>query len=227
MEDVALSRTFGEDAGRWFQEQLEANGVELPRRRGARAPSRATAGSGRWSTKSGLGDRVRRGRRRRRRAARRDAGRSGPGSRSTTADRLRLEAADLGRRASTPPATAAPTRASSTAAACGSSTGTWRCSRASTPPATCSATTRDYEVVPYFFSDLADWASLEYVGPAYEWDEEVWRGDRDERRVLGLVPEGRPRRRLPSASAAPKTWPRRGGCWPTASTSPAPRSHRR
>jgi 3-phenylpropionate/trans-cinnamate dioxygenase ferredoxin reductase subunit len=37
----------------------------------------------------------------------------------------------------------------------------------------------DYEVVPYFFSDLADWASLEYVGPAYEWDEEVWRGDRD------------------------------------------------
>jgi 3-phenylpropionate/trans-cinnamate dioxygenase ferredoxin reductase subunit len=34
-------------------------------------------------------------------------------------------------------------------------------------------------VVPYFFSDLADWASLEYVGPAYEWDEVVWRGDRD------------------------------------------------
>ena len=23
----------------------------------------------------------------------------------------------------------------------------------------------DYDVVPYFFSDLADWASLEYVGP--------------------------------------------------------------
>ena len=38
---------------------------------------------------------------------------------------------------------------------------------------------RDYEVVPYFFSDLADWASLEYVGPAVDWDEEVWRGDRD------------------------------------------------
>jgi 3-phenylpropionate/trans-cinnamate dioxygenase ferredoxin reductase subunit len=37
----------------------------------------------------------------------------------------------------------------------------------------------DYEVVPYFFSDLADWASLEYVGPAAEWDEEIWRGDRD------------------------------------------------
>ena len=39
---------------------------------------------------------------------------------------------------------------------------------------------RDYDVVPYFFSDLADWASLEYVGPAQDWDEEIWRGDRDE-----------------------------------------------
>jgi 3-phenylpropionate/trans-cinnamate dioxygenase ferredoxin reductase component len=38
---------------------------------------------------------------------------------------------------------------------------------------------KPYEVVPYFFSDLADWASLEYVGPAAEWDEEIWRGDRD------------------------------------------------
>jgi 3-phenylpropionate/trans-cinnamate dioxygenase ferredoxin reductase subunit len=38
---------------------------------------------------------------------------------------------------------------------------------------------KPYEVVPYFFSDLADWASLEYVGPATDWDEEVWRGDRD------------------------------------------------
>jgi 3-phenylpropionate/trans-cinnamate dioxygenase ferredoxin reductase subunit len=37
----------------------------------------------------------------------------------------------------------------------------------------------DYDVVPYFFSDLADWASLEYVGPAQDWDEEVWRGDRE------------------------------------------------
>jgi 3-phenylpropionate/trans-cinnamate dioxygenase ferredoxin reductase subunit len=33
--------------------------------------------------------------------------------------------------------------------------------------------------VPYFFSDLADWASLEYVGPAAAWDEIVWRGDPD------------------------------------------------
>ena len=38
---------------------------------------------------------------------------------------------------------------------------------------------KPYEVVPYFFSDLADWASLEYVGPAMDWDKEIWRGDRD------------------------------------------------
>jgi 3-phenylpropionate/trans-cinnamate dioxygenase ferredoxin reductase component len=36
-----------------------------------------------------------------------------------------------------------------------------------------------YREVPYFFSDLADWVSYEYVGPAYEWDEVLWRGDRD------------------------------------------------
>jgi 3-phenylpropionate/trans-cinnamate dioxygenase ferredoxin reductase subunit len=34
-----------------------------------------------------------------------------------------------------------------------------------------------HDVVPYFWSDLADWASLEYVGPALDgWDEEVVRG---------------------------------------------------
>src|SRR3954463_4125074 len=34
-----------------------------------------------------------------------------------------------------------------------------------------------HEVVPYFFSDLSDWAAIEYVGPALAWDEEVVRGD--------------------------------------------------
>ncbi len=33
-----------------------------------------------------------------------------------------------------------------------------------------------HEVVPYFFSDLADWASLAYVGPARTWEREVVRG---------------------------------------------------
>jgi 3-phenylpropionate/trans-cinnamate dioxygenase ferredoxin reductase subunit len=30
--------------------------------------------------------------------------------------------------------------------------------------------------VPYFYSVFADWGELEYVGPAYEWDEEIVRG---------------------------------------------------
>jgi 3-phenylpropionate/trans-cinnamate dioxygenase ferredoxin reductase subunit len=33
-----------------------------------------------------------------------------------------------------------------------------------------------HETVPYFFSDLGDWGGLEYVGPAYGWDEEILRG---------------------------------------------------
>jgi len=33
-----------------------------------------------------------------------------------------------------------------------------------------------HQEVPYFFSDLSDWASLEYVGPARAWDTEVMRG---------------------------------------------------
>jgi 3-phenylpropionate/trans-cinnamate dioxygenase ferredoxin reductase subunit len=35
----------------------------------------------------------------------------------------------------------------------------------------------DHTEVPYFFSDLADWASLEYVGPAPAWDDETVDGD--------------------------------------------------
>ena len=37
-----------------------------------------------------------------------------------------------------------------------------------------------HDVVPYFFSDLSDWASLEYVGPAAQWDQEVVRGSIDD-----------------------------------------------
>jgi 3-phenylpropionate/trans-cinnamate dioxygenase ferredoxin reductase component len=60
----------------------------------------------------------------------------------------------------------------------------------------------DYDVVPYFFSDFADWTSLEYVGPAQDWDDEVWRGDPDAGefsvwylkggRVAGALSVGRP-----------------------------------
>ncbi len=37
-----------------------------------------------------------------------------------------------------------------------------------------------HTTVPYFFSDLADWGGLEYVGPAYGWDEEILRGSHAE-----------------------------------------------
>jgi 3-phenylpropionate/trans-cinnamate dioxygenase ferredoxin reductase component len=33
-----------------------------------------------------------------------------------------------------------------------------------------------HEVVPYFYSVLGSWGELEYVGPAYDWDEEIVRG---------------------------------------------------
>ena len=33
-----------------------------------------------------------------------------------------------------------------------------------------------HDVVPYFYSVLGDWGELEYVGPAYDWDDEIVRG---------------------------------------------------
>jgi 3-phenylpropionate/trans-cinnamate dioxygenase ferredoxin reductase subunit len=38
-----------------------------------------------------------------------------------------------------------------------------------------------HEVVPYFYSVLGNDGELEYVGPAYEWDEEIVRGSFEER----------------------------------------------
>ena len=52
----------------------------------------------------------------------------------------------------------------------------------------------DYDVVPYFFSDLSDWASLEYVGPAYDWDHEVVRGSPDEGKFTVFYLDARSRR---------------------------------
>ncbi len=37
-----------------------------------------------------------------------------------------------------------------------------------------------HDAVPYFFSDLSDWAAIEYVGPAYAWDREIVRGSPDD-----------------------------------------------
>ena len=44
--------------------------------------------------------------------------------------------------------------------------------------------------MPYFWSDLADWCSMEYVGPASDWDE-VWiRGSIDEGKFTAFYVQG-------------------------------------
>jgi 3-phenylpropionate/trans-cinnamate dioxygenase ferredoxin reductase subunit len=40
--------------------------------------------------------------------------------------------------------------------------------------------TGPYTEIPYFWSDLADWCTLEYVGPAERWEREVVRGSLDD-----------------------------------------------
>jgi 3-phenylpropionate/trans-cinnamate dioxygenase ferredoxin reductase subunit len=54
-----------------------------------------------------------------------------------------------------------------------------------------------YDTVPYFFSDLADWASMEYVGPAFGWDQEVLRGSFEDGEFTNwYIEEGRVRAAL-------------------------------
>jgi 3-phenylpropionate/trans-cinnamate dioxygenase ferredoxin reductase subunit len=60
----------------------------------------------------------------------------------------------------------------------------------------------DFAEVPYFWSDLADWCTLEYIGPAESWDREVVRGSFDDGsftvfylsgdRLAGALTVGRP-----------------------------------
>ena len=47
-----------------------------------------------------------------------------------------------------------------------------------------------FDVVPYFFSVLGDWAELEYVGPAKEWDVEILRGSFEERNLTNWYVQG-------------------------------------
>jgi 3-phenylpropionate/trans-cinnamate dioxygenase ferredoxin reductase subunit len=50
----------------------------------------------------------------------------------------------------------------------------------------------DFEEVPYFWSDLGDWCTLEYVGPAARWDREVVRGSvPDDRFTIFYLDAGR------------------------------------
>jgi 3-phenylpropionate/trans-cinnamate dioxygenase ferredoxin reductase component len=176
MEEVALSRTFGEEAGRWFQERLEEHGVEF---HGGESLS-AFEGDGRVRgvvTESGL-------------VVECDAVVVGAGVRpdATLAQRAGIEVGDGGvvcdakLETSVDGIYAAGDCCSYESILHGRRIHVehWDVAMQQGQHAAAGMLGAEdaYEVVPYFFSDLADWASLEYVGPAYEWDREVWRGDR-------------------------------------------------
>jgi 3-phenylpropionate/trans-cinnamate dioxygenase ferredoxin reductase component len=176
MEDVALSRTFGEEAGRWFQQRLETHGVTVY----GGDELEAFEGDGRVKavlTKSG-------------KAIECDTVVVGAGVRpdAMLAQRAGLEVDD-GIICDSKLATSAD--GIYAAGDCCSYDSVvhgrrirvehWDVAMQQGMHAARNmlGEDRDYDVVPYFFSDLADWASLEYVGPAKDWDEEIWRGDRD------------------------------------------------
>jgi 3-phenylpropionate/trans-cinnamate dioxygenase ferredoxin reductase component len=176
MEDVALSRTFGGDAGGWFQRLIESKGIEF---HGGEELD-AFEGDGRVSavvTKSGLSIEC-------------DMVVVGAGVRADAmlAQRAGLEVddgvvCDSKLRTSVEGIYAAGDCCSYDSVVHGRRLRVEHWDVAMQQGIHAAANMlgddRDYEVVPYFFSDLADWASLEYVGPAVDWDEELWRGDRE------------------------------------------------
>jgi 3-phenylpropionate/trans-cinnamate dioxygenase ferredoxin reductase component len=176
MEDVVHSRTFGEAAGRWFHELLESKGIEIH----GGEELEAFEGDGRVKavvTKSGL-------------TVECDAVVVGAGVRpdATLAQRAGLEVdngitCDSKLETSVEGIFAAGDCCNYESVVHGRRLRIEHWDVAMQQGIAAAGNLlgggKDYDVVPYFFSDLADWASLEYVGPAYEWDEEIWRGDRD------------------------------------------------
>ncbi len=175
MEDVALSRTFGEDAGRWFHELLESKGVTVH----GGEELEAYEGDGRVNavvTKSGL-------------AIECDTVVVGAGVRpdAMLAQRAGLDVddgivCDSELRTSVEGIYAAGDCCSYDSVVHGRRLRVEHWDVAMQQGMHVAGNMlgdgKDYDVVPYFFSDLADWAGLEYVGPASDWDEEIWRGDR-------------------------------------------------
>jgi 3-phenylpropionate/trans-cinnamate dioxygenase ferredoxin reductase subunit len=176
MEEIALSRTFGEDAGRWFHRLLESKGVTIH----GGEELEAYEGDGRVKsvlTKSGL-------------AIECDAVVVGAGVRpdAMLAQRAGLEVddgivCDSKLQTSAEGIYAAGDCCSYDSVIHGRRLRVehWDVAMQQGAHAARNMLGADaaYDVVPYFFSDLADWAGLEYVGPAVDWDEEIWRGDRD------------------------------------------------
>ena len=90
-------------------------------------------------------------------------------------------------------------------AGCASSTGTSPSSRAATPPAGCSATSSPTASSPTSSATSPTGRRSSTSAAPRDWDEVLWRGDRDERRVLGLVPAPPTASSPRSRSAAPRT----------------------
>jgi 3-phenylpropionate/trans-cinnamate dioxygenase ferredoxin reductase component len=179
MEDVALSRTFGEEAGRWFHELLESKGIEI---HGGEtlAAFEGDDHAGAVVTESGKtieGDMVVVG--------------AGVRPDVMVAQKAGLEIdeerggikCDETLQSSVEGIYAAGDNCSYESRVHGRRLRVehWDVAMQQGQHAARSmmGDGKPYEVVPYFFSDLADWAGLEYVGPANDWDEVVWRGDRD------------------------------------------------
>ena len=176
IEEVALSRTFGEEAGRFFHQVLVDHGVEIL----GGEEVEAFEGDGRVKAVVTKGGRTVEG----------DMVVVGAGVRPDTmlAERAGLEVdngivCDAKLESSAPGIFAAGDVCSYESVVHGRRLRVehWDVALQQGRHAARAmlGSTEPYREIPYFFSDLADWASLEYVGPAYEWDEVVWRGDAD------------------------------------------------
>jgi 3-phenylpropionate/trans-cinnamate dioxygenase ferredoxin reductase subunit len=180
LEPVALSRTFGEQAGRFFQGRLEEHGIGI---HGADALERFEGTDGRVTTvitKNGLeldADAVVVG--------------AGVVPDVTLARNAGLELGesggvlvDSGLQSAVPGVFAAGDIADYDSVIHGSRLRIEHWDVALNQGKTAALNMLDrgqpHDVVPYFFSDLADWSSLEYVGPASTWDREVVRGSLDD-----------------------------------------------
>jgi len=184
MEDVLLSRSFGEEAGGWFQEQLESNGVEVHTGETVSAFQGEDGVSGVISEKgttvegdfvvvgAGVKPDVMLAKRAGLEIDEGDGGIRCDETLQTSVEGI-FAAGDVCSYESRVHGRRLRVEHWDVAMQQGAHAG-----RAMLGDA------QPYEVVPYFFSDLADWASMEYVGPAQEWDELVWRGDRDSGQFL-------------------------------------------
>ncbi len=174
LEDVAMSRSFGEEAGRYFHEILSAHGVELV----GGEQVEAFLGEGRVS------------------GVRTESGREVPGDlvvvgagvhpETMLAERAGLDVdngivCDSRLETSADGVFAAGDCCSYDSAVHGRRLRVehWDVAfqQGRYAARAMLGETEPYREVPYFFSDLGEWSSLEYVGPAQDWDEVVWRGD--------------------------------------------------